>query len=67
MQPPDQIQYARRFIIRAPDQPDLHGVEFPSGRIIFDLPDQGLGGATDITHVRELHAGTVHFADEETS
>lgn len=63
---PDEIRYARRFVIRHPDRPDTHGVEFPSGRIIFDQPDAGLGAATSTEHIRDLtDGGAIHWADED--
>lgn len=63
---PDQIRHARRFAIRHPDRPDIHGIQFPSSRIIYDHPDAGLGAATSIDHIRDLTDGaTIHWADPE--
>lgn len=63
---PDEVRYARRFVIRHPDRDDIHGIEFPSGRILYDRPGIGLEAATSIQHIRDLTDGTtIHFADDE--
>jgi hypothetical protein len=46
------IQFARRFVVRQPGHPDIHGIAFPSGRVIYDQPGIGLEAATSIDHVR---------------
>ncbi|MER8004800.1 hypothetical protein [Streptomyces sp. NPDC094149] len=63
---PDQIRYARRFVIRHPNRPDIHGVEFPSGIVLYDQPGIGLEAATSIDHISDLTDGAViHWADQE--
>ena len=64
---PDLVRYARRFTIRHPDRPDIHGVEFPSGTVLYDQPGVGLEAATSIEHVRDYTPdATIHWADQET-
>lgn len=59
----EHVQFARRFVVRRTDQPDIHGVQFASGHCLFDMPEVGLGAATSIDHVTE-EPHTVHWADE---
>jgi len=47
-----QVQFARRFVVRQDGQPDIHGVAFPSGIVLYDQPSIGLEAATSIEHVR---------------
>lgn len=62
---PNEIRYSRRFIIRHPDRADVHGIQFPSGTVLYDHPDIGLEAATSLDHVRDLTDGaTVHWTDE---
>jgi hypothetical protein len=64
--PADEIRHSRRFVIQHPDRPDIHGIEFPSGRIIFDHPGIGLEAATSTDHIRDLTDGAaIHWADED--
>ena len=66
--PPDLIRFARRFVIRHPDRPDVHGIEFPSRVVLCDTPDMGLQAATSIQHIQDLTDGAaIHWADEETT
>jgi hypothetical protein len=64
-QQPDEVRYSRPFVIRHPDHPDLHGVEFPSGRVIADHGETGLFAAISVDVLTE-DGGTVHWADEPT-
>lgn len=62
---PAQVRFARRFVIRHPDRPDIHGIELPSKRILVDAPDLPLTAATSINHIRDLTDGaTIHWATE---
>ncbi|MGY6019607.1 hypothetical protein [Streptomyces spinosirectus] len=64
--PPEQVRFARRFVIRHPDRADVHGVQFPSGRVLYDQPGIGLEAATSIDHIRDLtDRAAIHWADEE--
>lgn len=72
----DAIQFARRFVVRQPEQPDIHGVAFPSGLVLYDLPGVGLEAAAGIEHVRaatldavieETHDAVIHWAAEDTT
>lgn len=58
----DEVRYARRFVIHHPDHPDLHGVQFPSGRCIADH-DTGLCAAVSVDDLTPP-GGTVHWVDE---
>lgn len=64
---PDEIRYARRFVIRHPDRPDIHGIQFPdSGRVLTDDPHTGLTAFFDIDSVTEgIEGAAIHWADEE--
>lgn len=63
--PPDRVRFARRFTIRHPDREDVHGIQFPSGTVLYDQPGIGLEAATSIDHIRDLTDGaTIHWADE---
>lgn len=63
---PDEIRYSRRFTARIPGQPDIHGVQFPSGHIIADVPYTGLTAFLNADAVVEHNTGAViHWADEE--
>ncbi|MFZ4143376.1 hypothetical protein ACOZDZ_21990 [Streptomyces griseoincarnatus] len=48
---PELVRFAHRFAIRRDGQPDIHGVQFPSGRCLFDLPEVGLGAAVSVEDV----------------
>lgn len=37
-----RVDHSTRFTVHLPDGSDLHGVEFPSGRIVADDPISGL-------------------------
>lgn len=72
----DAIQFARRFVVRQPGQPDIHGIAFPSGRVLYDQPSIGLEAAISIDHVRvasldgavaETRDAVVHWAAEAPS
>ncbi|WP_406168929.1 hypothetical protein [Streptomyces sp. NBC_00996] len=64
---PDQIRFARRFVAIIPDQPDIHGVQFPSGRIIADT-ETGLTAFLTADVITADYAGAViHWADEENT
>ncbi|MGQ5576292.1 hypothetical protein [Streptomyces sp. ECR3.8] len=69
----ETIRHARRFVIRQPGQPDIHGIQFPSGRVIYDQPSLGLEAAMTIQDIRiatldasvaETPNAAVHWADE---
>ncbi|MEU8717492.1 hypothetical protein [Streptomyces sp. NPDC048663] len=69
----DGVQFARRFVVRQPNQPDIHGVAFPSGLVLYDQHGIGLEAATSIDHVRvttldatvaETHDAVIHWAPE---
>lgn len=57
------VQHARRFAIRCADNPDIHGIEFPSGRVLADHGETGLFAATSVDVLTE-DGGTVHWADD---
>ena len=38
---PNTVRFARRFVVRRPGLPDVHGVQFPSGTCIADDPGSG--------------------------
>ncbi|MFF7899968.1 hypothetical protein ACFZCV_14405 [Streptomyces sp. NPDC007920] len=59
----EQVRFARRFVVRRDDQPDIHGVQFPARRCLFDLPEAGLGAAMSIDDVTD-EPHTVLWADE---
>lgn len=62
---PDEIRYARRFTATIPGQPDIHGVEFPSGRIVADT-EVGLAAFLNADAVTDQYEGAViHWADRE--
>lgn len=65
-QQPHTVRHSRRFVIRRTGEPDLHGIEFPSGRILADHGETGLFAATGIDVLTE-DGGTVHWADEATT
>jgi hypothetical protein len=48
---PDDVRHSRRFVSRHPDRPDIHGVQFPSGRVIADDPRTGLVAALGPEHL----------------
>ncbi|MFF7259482.1 hypothetical protein ACFZCL_04200 [Streptomyces sp. NPDC008159] len=48
---PDEVRHSRRFVSRHPERPDIHGVQFPSGRVIADDPRTGLVAATGPEHL----------------
>jgi hypothetical protein len=63
---PDQVRYGRRFVAVIPGQPDIHGVEFPSGHVIADVPFTGLTGFLTASVITDDYPGAViHWADEE--
>ncbi|MGW4300415.1 hypothetical protein ACWEHT_11620 [Streptomyces sp. NPDC004646] len=61
---PDEVKHARRFVSRHPGRPDIHGVAFPSGRVIADDPDGGLIAAVGPEHLDEDGRGVVIWAAE---
>lgn len=63
---PSQVRFARRFVLRHPDRGDIHGVELPSGIVIYDRPGAGIEAATSIGHIPDFTANsTLHWADED--
>lgn len=63
---PEQIRYTRRFVVRRPGQPDIHGIEFPSGRALADVPDVCLTAFVTANAITdEYDDATIHWADEE--
>lgn len=61
---PNEVRFSRRFVIQRPDEPDIHGVQFPSGHVIADHPDAGLMAATALEHlVQDASDAVVHWAD----
>ncbi|WP_019060009.1 hypothetical protein [Streptomyces prunicolor] len=59
------VQFARRFVLQHPGHPDMHGVQFPSGRVLADDPYAGLVGAVSVEALTgDDPAITVHWADE---
>lgn len=61
---PDTVRHARRFVVRQPGQTDIHGVQFPSGRIIADT-ETGLTAFLNADVITEQYEGAViHWADE---
>lgn len=63
---PAQVRFARRFVVKTPGQPDVHGIQFPdSGHVIADVPYEGLTTATTVDHLIENMPGAVvHWAAE---
>ncbi len=65
---PDQIRFARRFVIRHPERDVVHGIQFPSGIVLYDHPGIGLEAATSIDHIRDLtDQAAIYWADEENT
>lgn len=63
---PDQVCYSRRFVARIPGQPDLCGIQFPSGYVIADT-EVGLTEFLTIDVITNDYEGAViHWADEPT-
>lgn len=63
---PAQVRFARRFVAKIPDQPDIHGVEFPTGRIIADT-ETGLTAFLNAAVITtDYPDAVIHWADEET-
>lgn len=64
----DKVRYARRFVIQHPDRGDIHGIQFPSGSVIYDQPGVGISAATsiDIPRADTADDAVVHWADEDT-
>lgn len=59
-----QVRHARRFVATIPGQPDIHGIQFPSGRVIADTPD-GLTAFLTTDAITNDHKGAViHWADD---
>lgn len=59
------IRFARRFVIQRPGQPDVHGVQFPSGMVLADNPNTGLIAFSGMEHIVSDHPDTtVCWADE---
>lgn len=62
----DEVRYARRFVIRHPNRPDVHGIQLPSEIVLYDQPGIGLEAATSIQHIRDLtDNATIHWADDD--
>jgi hypothetical protein len=62
----DQIRYARRFTAKIPGQPDIHGVQFPSGRIIAATEEAGITAFLNADVITDDNPGAViHWADQE--
>lgn len=61
---PNTIRYARRFTATIPSQPDIHGIQFPSGHVIADTP-VGVTAFPTIDVITDSYEGAViHWADE---
>lgn len=60
---PDTVRHSRRFVIRRAGEPDIHGIEFPSGRVLADHGETGLFASTSVDVLTE-DGGTVHWADD---
>lgn len=59
------VQFARRFVIQCPGQPDVHGVQFPSGKVLADNPHTGLIAFAGMEHITaDDPRTTVHWADD---
>ncbi|MEV6074929.1 hypothetical protein AB0L80_07460 [Streptomyces sp. NPDC052069] len=58
----DTVRHSRRFVSQHPDRPDIHGIEFPSGRVLADDPRTGLVAATTAHHLDP--DGVIIWADE---
>lgn len=62
---PDRIRFSRRFVAKIPGQPDIHGVQFPSGRIIADT-ETGITAFLNADVITDDNPGAViHWADKE--
>ncbi|MCI3277589.1 hypothetical protein [Streptomyces cylindrosporus] len=62
-----EVRFARRFVAQRPGQPDIHGVEYPSGHVIADVPYTGLTAFLTISVITDEYENTViHWADEPT-
>ena len=63
----NQVRFARRFVARIPDQPDIHGIEFPdSGHVLADVPFTGLTAFLNVDVITDENEGTViHWADDD--
>jgi hypothetical protein len=62
---PDEVRYARRFTATIPDHSDLHGIEFPSGRVIADTPEGITAFLTIHVITNDYEDAVIHWADEE--
>jgi hypothetical protein len=67
-QPGPRVRFARRFVAKIPDHPDIHGIEFPdSRRIIADVEDIGLTAFLTVDIItRDYDGAVIHWADEDT-
>lgn len=65
-QPVSQVRFARRFVATIPDQPDIHGVQFPdSGHVLADVPHTGLTAFLNVDVITDENEGAViHWAAE---
>lgn len=65
-QTPAQVRFARRFVAKTPDQPDIHGIQFPdSGHILADLPYPGLTSFRTINDLTtDYQEAVIHWAAE---
>lgn len=49
-----------------PEREDVHGIQFPTGIVLYDHPGIGLEAATSTDNIRDLaDNATIHWADEE--
>jgi len=64
---PNEVRFARRFVIQRPDEPDIHGVQFPSGHVIADVPYTGLTAFLTVDVITdEYKTAVIHWADTPT-
>lgn len=66
-QPGPLVRFARRFVAKIPDHPDIHGIEFPdSRRVIADVEDVGLTAFLTADVITDEYDGAViHWADDD--
>lgn len=48
-----RIAHTTRFVVRLADGAELHGIEFPSGRVICDDPIEGIRMAATVDYLTE--------------
>ncbi len=61
----DTVRHSRRFVSQHPDRPDIHGVQFPTGRVLADDPRTGLFAVISVEYLPDGAEATLLWADED--